>query len=99
MKQEIYTNGPITCGIYASAKFANYTSGIYSEISKTSTISQYVSVVGWGVDPSTKTQYWIGRNSWGTFWGEYGFFRIQMFRDNLGIETDCVSAVPTFKKK
>jgi len=97
MKQEIYTNGPITCGIYASAKFANYTSGIYSEISKTSTISQYVSVVGWGVDPTTKNQYWIGRNSLGTGWGDFGFFFMQMFRDNLGIETDCIAAVPTFK--
>ncbi|CAG9318563.1 unnamed protein product [Blepharisma stoltei] len=96
MMQEIYTNGPITCGIYASKGFANYTGGIYSEISKISTISQYISLVGWGVDPSTKIQYWIGRNSWGTGWGEYGFFRMQMFRDNLGIETDCVAAVPIF---
>ena len=34
-------------------------------------------------------EYWIGRNSWGTYWGESGFFRIQMHRNNLAIEKDC----------
>ena len=27
--------------------------------------------------------------SWGTYWGESGFFRIKMHSDNLAIETDC----------
>lgn len=36
----------------------------------------------------------IGRNSWGTYWGENGWFRIQMHHDNLGIEQDCDWGVP-----
>ena len=28
------------------------------------------------------------------FQGEYGFFRIAMYEDNLGIENDCVWATP-----
>ena len=36
----------------------------------------------------------IGRNSWGTYWGEAGFFRIKMHGENLGIESDCTWALP-----
>ncbi|CAG9318566.1 unnamed protein product [Blepharisma stoltei] len=96
MKQEIYNNGPITCGIYASKAFAAYTGGIFKEISRSTTISNFVSVVGWGIEKSTNTEYWVGRNSWGTSWGEYGYFKMQMYRDNLGIETDCTWAIPSF---
>lgn len=34
-----------------------------------------LAVVGWGKDDDG--EYWIGRNSWGTYWGEDGFFRIR----------------------
>lgn len=34
------------------------------------------------------------RNSWGSAWGEKGFFRLVRGINNIGIETDCVWADP-----
>lgn len=35
-----------------------------------------VKMIGWGVEGGVK--YWICSNSWGTGWGENGFFKIKM---------------------
>eukprot|EP00658_Telonema_sp_P-2_P031952 TRINITY_DN2378_c0_g1_i8.p1 TRINITY_DN2378_c0_g1~~TRINITY_DN2378_c0_g1_i8.p1 ORF type:complete len:279 (+),score=66.04 TRINITY_DN2378_c0_g1_i8:174-1010(+) len=51
-----------------------------------------VSIVGWGEEAGVK--YWEARNSWGNFWGEDGFMRVEMGKNVIGIETDCSFAVP-----
>jgi cathepsin X len=98
MKAELYKNGPMGCGIHATTNFEeNYKGGIYSEHVRFPLINHEISVVGYGVDENG-TEYWIGRNSWGTYWGEYGFFKMQMYKDNLGIETNCIAATPSATK-
>lgn len=93
MKAEIYMRGPIGCGMATPNDFCyNYNGGIYRSKAPFPIIDHEVSVVGWGEENGE--EYWIARNSWGTFWGENGFFRILMHKENLGIETDCDWAVP-----
>jgi len=94
MKAEIYQRGPIGCGIHVTKNFEQYSSGIYSERVLLPLLNHEISVVGWGIDDTTGVEYWIGRNSWGTYWGEHGWFRIQMHNHNLGITSDCDWGVP-----
>ncbi len=98
MKAEIFQYGPISCGIMVTDAFEAYTGGIYSEKYTIPAINHEISVVGWGFDEETQTEFWVGRNSWGTYWGEKGFFRIKMHSDNLGIEYECSAPIPTFTK-
>lgn len=95
MKTEIYSNGPISCSMASTIKFEAYTGGIYSEKKTFPVVNQEISVVGWGLDVDSGLEYWIGRNSWGAYWGERGYFRIQMNKDNLGIESNCVAGIPS----
>jgi cathepsin X len=93
MKAEIYARGPISCGIYVTPEFEDYQGGIYSQKTVLTPINHEVAIVGWGKSLQGE-EFWIGRNSWGTYWGDYGFFMIKMYSENLGIEKDCSWGVP-----
>jgi len=94
MMQEIYNRGPIACGVVAN-NLLNYTGGIFDD--KThwtpSDIDHDISVVGYGVGEDG-TKFWTVRNSWGSAWGENGFFRVVRGVNNIQIETDCAWATP-----
>eukprot|EP00352_Strombidinopsis_acuminata_P002866 CAMPEP_0176379114 /NCGR_PEP_ID=MMETSP0126-20121128/30132_1 /TAXON_ID=141414 ORGANISM="Strombidinopsis acuminatum, Strain SPMC142" /NCGR_SAMPLE_ID=MMETSP0126 /ASSEMBLY_ACC=CAM_ASM_000229 /LENGTH=617 /DNA_ID=CAMNT_0017741763 /DNA_START=16 /DNA_END=1869 /DNA_ORIENTATION=+ len=97
MKAEIFMNGPIGCGVDSTDEFDFYLGGIYEQELKWARINHEISVVGFGKTDEGE-EYWIGRNSWGTYWGEYGFFRIKMHENNLGIEKDCIAGIPSYTK-
>jgi Papain family cysteine protease len=47
-----------------------------------------IEVVGWGEEDGVP--FWNIRNSWGTYWGELGFFRLERGKNALQIESgDC----------
>ncbi len=83
MMQEIYSRGPISCGIDAMP-LLNYESGIIK--TEGQGVDHVISVVGWGTDP-TDGFYWIVRNSWGEFWGEMGYVRVA--KGALLVEDQC----------
>jgi cathepsin X len=87
MMKEIYTRGPIACGIDANP-LLNYENGVITKPSDD--IDHVVSVVGWGKDEENGG-YWIVRNSWGEYWGEMGYVRVGF--GALNLEGQCSWAV------
>jgi cathepsin X len=97
MKKELWARGPLACAIAADDKFYfGYKGGIYSTTTKAES-DHVITVVGWGKTDEGQ-EFWIVRNSWGSHWGENGFFRIEMHKNNLRLEQDCVWAIPSFTK-
>ncbi|ETV95724.1 hypothetical protein H310_10798 [Aphanomyces invadans] len=87
-------HGPITCGMACSNEFVfNYTAGIFRDTTNFTELDHDVEIVGYGED-SHGVKYWHVRNSWGTYWGEHGFFKIVRGENNLVIESDCHAMVP-----
>ena len=106
LKAEIYANGPLACGIHATDKLeafgtttpvSSYPGGIFEEFALLPIANHIISIVGWGHDEANG-DYWIMRNSWGTYWGEDGFAKIKMGSHNLGIEKSCSWASPVPKQ-
>jgi hypothetical protein len=103
MMREIYARGPIACSLAADDDFADrYASnaGVLSEnVYVTDTkytaddMDHVVEVTGWGTTPSG-LKYWTVRNSWGTYWGDMGWFKIARGTNQQMIESNCDWAVP-----
>ena len=92
MMQEIYQRGPISCGIAVPLELEEYTGGIFCDTTGDTQVVHAVSVVGYGEENGNK--YWLVRNSWGTHWGEQGFFRVCRGVNSLAIESNCQWATP-----
>mmetsp|Transcript_19107 Transcript_19107/g.27485 ORF Transcript_19107/g.27485 Transcript_19107/m.27485 type:complete len:355 (+) Transcript_19107:74-1138(+) len=88
---EIYTRGPVAATINAEPIVA-YKGGIFVDDSFDQETNHIVSIVGWGTDPDTSKKFWIIRNSWGQYWGEMGYIRLEMGKNLLGIEGEIAWA-------
>lgn len=83
LKVAVATVGPVSVAINAQP-IQSYQSGIFSGYCS-SQIDHGVLAVGYGTDPTTQQEYWILKNSWGSEWGENGYFRIALGRGLCGI--------------
>ena len=76
MQNAIYTDGPIETSFAVYEDFFSYSGGIYKHTSGGLAGYHAVKVLGWG--NQSGTNFWIVANSWGTSWGEQGYFKIEM---------------------
>jgi len=93
IKRIVATVGPVSVAFQVVDDFRLYKRGIYSSQNckqGPDDVNHAVLIVGYGQAPETGKPYWIVKNSWGTQWGEEGYFRIERGRNMCGIAT-CAS--------
>jgi C1A family cysteine protease len=72
MKDWVATHGPTVGSMVVYEDFQFYAGGVYRHVSGEKLGGHCVCIVGY----DDENEYWIGQNSWGSGWGEEGFFRI-----------------------
>ena len=72
IKKGLYYYGPVVASMYVYNDFYSYRSGVYSYATGSYVGAHAVLVVGY----DDVNQCFIVKNSWGTGWGDAGFFRI-----------------------
>ncbi|CAI2372444.1 unnamed protein product [Moneuplotes crassus] len=75
-QQAIMEEGPVEAAFTVYQDFMSYKGGVYKHTTGSMLGGHAIKAIGWGEEDGTK--YWIMANSWGTGWGEEGFFRIAM---------------------
>jgi cathepsin C len=102
MKLELVNNGPVAVAFEVYDDFMTYHGGIYHHTGLRNKYNPFqetnhaVLLVGYGVDKSTGEKFWSVKNSWGTGWGENGYFRIRRGVDECAIESIAVKSNPMF---
>ena len=110
MMNEISSRGSIACSLNSDANsFDQYHGGIIT-CPRNSSLTEHIEcknpltdhvvvIAGYGEDSETGMKYWVGRNSYGTAWGEGaggGWFRLERGVNALNIESyPCHWAVPS----
>lgn len=83
IKYEIYRWGPVATFMTLFGDLVDYKDGIYRHHTGEDEGGHAVVLVGWGKE--NDVEYWIVMNSWGSAWGEKGYFRIDMSDEHTGI--------------
>jgi len=79
IKNALINYGPIPTFIICYQDFMLYRGGIYRHNWGKAIEPHMVTIVGYNDDPG----YWIVKNSWGTKWGENGWFRIEYGQNSI----------------
>jgi hypothetical protein len=80
IKNALNKYGPLIAVMYVYSDLQHYTGGIYQHYGpEPKTVNHAVVIVGY----NDYQGYWICKNSWGTGWGERGYFRIKYGEVNI----------------
>lgn len=76
IKNALVNYGPVEVGMAVYYDFFSYSGGIYYHTTNNLAGYHAVAIIGYGSEDGVS--YWIVKNSWGSDWGENGYFRIMM---------------------
>jgi C1A family cysteine protease len=95
LMKAIQTDGPIALSIALGDRFQYYSRGVMQPAQYCTKLNNHaVLLVGYGTDPVTKEDYWLVKNSWGTDWGEQGYFRMtRAVRNACGISNEAYRVI------
>jgi len=52
-------------------------------------LNHAINLVGYGTDKASGKDYWVIRNSWSTYWGDQGYFKVVRGEKDCGVTTDA----------
>ncbi|MEW5802031.1 MAG: C1 family peptidase [bacterium] len=85
IKQKLL-KGPLLVAMTVYDDFMYYSRGAYEHVQGSIIGDHAIVIIGW--DDSDHT--WICKNSWGPYWGDSGWFRIKMGKNECGIEESLI---------
>jgi C1A family cysteine protease len=85
LAEALVNYGPMYIAINANHEFVMfYRNGIVTtDDCPPDQLNHAVTLVGYGYDDIIQMSYWLIKNSWGTGWGENGYFRIAKDAGNM----------------
>ena len=98
IQTEILQNGPVIASYKVFADCHSHSGdGVYITNGQSPVGDHSVEIVGWGsqnVSGYGNVPYWWVKNSWGTGWGENGYFKFAMTDTTRHINEECFLDVP-----
>jgi cathepsin B len=91
-QSDMMQNGPFEACFDVYEDFLSYKSGVYQHTSGSYLGGHCIKIQGWGTEGGLP--YWLVNNSWTTYWGDKGQFKILRGSDECGIEDDMVAGTP-----